>query len=150
MSFDPRIQIQATFVKRNLLDVAVAPYELKEALAVRIGMRKQWRKLPQDNMYALELLLQVMLNTASGRQVAIAETMLDQVAFVQGYEGEALQEVLEVQLGDIALPYARAQVAALLLHTGYHYVTLPAQIPGQDQRATEQAPAEQISREVLP
>lgn len=137
MSFDPRIQVQATLAKRSFLNVAVAPYELAESLAIRIGMRKEWRKLPTDNVYACEVLLQLTAVTPSDVQVLVAETILDQVVLVQGYEGDELTEVLEVQLGAIAVPYARAQVAALLLQSGYHTVTLPAQLPGEELRATE-------------
>lgn len=141
MSFDPRIQIQASLVKRSYLDVTVAPYELKEPLVVRIGLRKQWRRLAQDGFYACEVLLQLVLATASGNQVAIAETVLEQIAHVQGFAGQDLADVVEVQLPAIALPYARAQIAALLLHSGYHYVTLPAKLPGEEQRAEEQVQA---------
>jgi preprotein translocase subunit SecB len=136
-NFDPRIQVQATLLKRSWLDVAIAPYALQEALTLRIGMVRKWFVRPQEDIYGCEVLLQVLMDTESGQRAVTAEVLMEQVVLVQGYDDETLADVLELKLHQIMLPYVRAQMSELLHNTGYQHVTLPYTLPGADLRAVE-------------
>lgn len=137
MTFDPRVQIRATFALSSTLQVSVSPYELKESLKVGFALSRQWRRMASDNHFAAVVRLQFVAETQSDVRVVFAEVVMEQISEITGYEGDALTEVLEVTLCDMLLPYARAQLAALLLPTGYHYLTLPPQLTGTSPRATE-------------
>lgn len=147
MTFDPRIQVQATLVRRAWLDVAIAPHELPGPLSVRVGLKRTWAQLADDR-YACQTLMQVLLDTESAARVVTAETIVEQVVQVQGYADQALADVLELKLPEIQLPYARAQAAALLTQSGYHFITLPFQLSGEAERATklEQPSPEETSQ----
>ncbi len=135
--FDPRIQVQVTRTRRAWLDVTISPFELQSALALRAGSVKSWFKLPAPDTYGCELLLQMLLDDADGNRVAMAEIVVEQIYLVHGFDAAGLKDVLEQQLPAIAMPYARAGIAALMQSSAYQNVLLPVVLPGADAAATE-------------
>jgi preprotein translocase subunit SecB len=140
MTFDPRIQVRATFATSSTLRVDISPYTLKEALKVGFGVQRQWRKLPQENHYVSRVTLHVVADTVSDQRVMVAEATMEQVSEVVGYEGQELMDVLEVRLAEILLPYVRAQVASVMMQSGYHHLALPPQLSAGAERAIELTP----------
>lgn len=140
--FDPNIQVRATHVARSVLQVKIPAYELRDPLQVGLALQLYWRPATQDRHYTTLGTLQVHGHLADGRTAFVAEATMHQVAEVTGFTEAEMAEVLEARLPEILLPYLRAQVAALMLPSGYHHVTLPAHLNPGNLRATEQAAAE--------
>jgi preprotein translocase subunit SecB len=131
-----RIQIQTTYVTSSVLQVHVPAHRLTEPLRLGLGINKSWAALDEPGHYAAIVGLQVSARTASGTLVFLAEANMEQVSKVECADDE-LTDIVELHLPTMLLPYVRAQIAALLLHSGYHNVVLPIGAVDPASRATK-------------
>jgi hypothetical protein len=132
MQFNQSVKIISSAATSSLLYVDIPAQDLKEALKVGYSTSRHWRKAPGEGQYVVSVGLQIQADTASDARAILAEVVIEQACEVTGYVGDALLEVVQRKLPQLAMPYVRAQLAGLLLHSGYHFITLPVSLPGEN------------------